>query len=213
MSDDVRRLIHKTPCRECPWRRESVAGFLGGFSAEHYADIVQENQAPSCHLRDHGPGDPETAFCVGALHVAANACIGLREPPHAEEAKRKIGRNEACFSHPREFFSHHTHGGDYTPRMLRVMSPKAETPRRVQYNRIGSIVLRPGSDVGMSFEQAFGTDLDADLLARFIEEDEGLQWCCTVSDNDCNELEAQMFETREALLAFLKNASIKVERC
>jgi hypothetical protein len=118
---DRRRLVHKTPCKECPWRKASVAGYLGGHSPEWYADVVQENQVPSCHLNDFGPQRPETRFCVGALHTAANACIQVREPPHAAEAKATVGRNPDCFSHPAEFYAHHSGGKPYSSRLMRML--------------------------------------------------------------------------------------------
>lgn len=115
------RLHHKVPCRECPWRKESAAGYLGGWPAEHYADAVQANEIPACHLRDHGPENKDTAFCVGALATSANACILPDKQPGAKEARKEVGRREDCFGHPREFYQHHT-GQEYVLRIFRKRS-------------------------------------------------------------------------------------------
>lgn len=121
---DNRQLHHRTPCRECPWRKTAAAGWLGGYSAEWYADVVQDNQVPSCHLRDHGPENPETAYCVGVLHTAANGCI-MPEAPRERAARNEVGPNPDCFGHPALFFSHHSDGAPYQSRLMRLIQAKA----------------------------------------------------------------------------------------
>lgn len=106
------QLHHKTPCNECPWRKASPAGWLGGVTPEFYADAVQMNEAPACHLRDSGPDDDDTAFCVGALGTMANQCILPDRSPGAPEARREIGRRDDCFGHVALFYKHHA-GQDY----------------------------------------------------------------------------------------------------
>lgn len=101
------RLHHKTPCAECPWRRESPAGWLGGHTPEMYADAVAMGQVPACHLRDHGPELPATAFCVGALSTMANQCLMPHHQEGAAEARQIVGRRSETFSHVGEFYQHH----------------------------------------------------------------------------------------------------------
>lgn len=118
---DNRRLHHKVPCAECPWRKASAPGWLGGYTAEDYADDVQSNLLPSCHLRDHGPETPETALCVGSAHTSANACI-MPYGDAQREAVAQVGQNADCFRNPGEFYAHHTDGQQYvTPLMRRLM--------------------------------------------------------------------------------------------
>lgn len=119
MTQDNRRLIHKTPCRECPWRTTSAQGYLGGHTPEWYADVVQENQVPSCHLSDHGPESPRTAYCVGALHTAANGCI-MPHDQRERDARNQMGPNPDCFDHPALFYRYHA-GKDYVIRIVRMM--------------------------------------------------------------------------------------------
>lgn len=111
-------LHHKTPCSECPWRKTSAKGWLGGYPAEQYADAVQENEVPACHNRDFGPDEEETAFCVGALHTAANQCVSLWKSENADVARKVVGKSSDTFSHVRDFYAHHT-GKEYTLRMFR----------------------------------------------------------------------------------------------
>ena len=115
------RLIHKVPCAECPWRKIAPAGYLGGYTAEEYADPVAENEVPACHLRDRGPDSNDTAFCVGALSTMSNACISAWKSPGADDAKKVVGRRDDTFAHPALFFEHHT-GQVYIRRILREMA-------------------------------------------------------------------------------------------
>lgn len=112
------KLHHKVPCAECPWRKIAAPGWLGGYPAEYYADAVAENEVPACHLRDHGPASPDTAFCVGALSTMANGCISAWKSPGGDEAKAVVGKRDDTFRHPALFYQHHT-GQPYVQRLLR----------------------------------------------------------------------------------------------
>lgn len=95
-------LRHRRPCAECPWRRVSLQGFLGGNDAYVYADSVAMNLAPPCHLND-------AAFCVGALTTANNMCLQLSRTPGAVEAQLSIPqrRSSDFFAHVSEFYEYH----------------------------------------------------------------------------------------------------------
>ncbi len=95
------------PCKECPWRLAAAAGWLGGITPEFYTDAVTANEVPACHLKDFGPGDKKTAFCVGSLAVMANACIAPHQSEGGEAARKVIGKRADCFKHPRDFYKHH----------------------------------------------------------------------------------------------------------
>jgi len=112
---------HTEPCKECPWRKAAPAGWLGGHSAEVYADAVAGNEVPACHLRDLGPEDDETSMCAGALAVLANSCTSAWKTPGGDEARKTVGRRPDCFAHPKEFFEHHT-GRPYVPYLLRKLA-------------------------------------------------------------------------------------------
>lgn len=109
---------HTEPCAECPWRKDSLQGYLGGQSAMMYADAVAENEIPACHLQDHGPDDPKSSMCAGALAVAANACIEPHKTPGATAAKKLVGRRSDVFAHPKFFYEYHT-GKAWLSRIMR----------------------------------------------------------------------------------------------
>lgn len=112
------RLIHKVPCRECPWRKIAPAGWLGGHPPETYADAVANGEVPACHLQDLGPNNDRTAMCVGALATAANQCQSVYKTVGGDEARKIIGRREDCFAHVREFYTYHS-GNVYIPYLVR----------------------------------------------------------------------------------------------
>lgn len=110
------KLKHTSPCKECPWRKNSLQGFLGGNSAEQYADHLQFNVIPECHLHSTYEDDEtgelvEGVLCAGALATSANACILPRYAEQAE-AREVVGKREDCFQHHRDFFRYHM-GEDY----------------------------------------------------------------------------------------------------
>jgi len=114
-------LRHIAPCSECPWRLSAPAGWLGGHTPELYADAVANNEVPACHRQDHGPENPRTAMCAGALAVAANACILPHNTEGGPEARIAVGRREDCFGHPAKFYEHHA-GKPYVSFMLRKLA-------------------------------------------------------------------------------------------
>jgi hypothetical protein len=110
---------HVEPCAECPWRKDSLKGYLGGHPVELYTDAVAENEIPSCHQQDFGPDDPRSSMCAGALAVAANACIEPHKTSGAIEAKRRVGRRDDVFAHPKFFYEYHS-GKAWVPRFMRM---------------------------------------------------------------------------------------------
>lgn len=118
------KLKHTTPCAECPWRKESAPGWLGGYPPELYADAVQENEVPACHLNDHGPDSAKTAMCAGALSVCANSAIIPSKTKGGKEARDIVGQRSDTFKWVRDFFAHHTHGKEYMTPLMRRLAGK-----------------------------------------------------------------------------------------
>jgi hypothetical protein len=75
----------------------------------------------------------------------------------------------------------------------------------------GEAILQPGDDIGAAFMDAFDTDIDAALTARFIEFDDVCGWSCTIEDEDCNEMQVHDFESEEALREYLTNARVNID--
>lgn len=112
------KLQHTTPCKQCPWRKASAQGFLGGNSPEQYADMVAANQVPNCHMTE-GKGK-RPAFCAGSLATMANSCITPRYPEGASHLDSKaVGQRADCFRWVKDFYAYHTRGLEYVHRLLR----------------------------------------------------------------------------------------------
>lgn len=109
------RLAHKTPCQGCPFRRDSVGGWLGedtGDPAEYFLATVDREQAQPCHNTidyddpDWEDGLDSAPYCAGQLVFFRNNCklpknrelpVNLVEPDY-----------EKVFSRRDEFITHHT---------------------------------------------------------------------------------------------------------
>lgn len=113
-------LKHKKACAECPWRKESLKGYLGGHSAEFYTDVVAMNEIPACHLKDYGPNSRKTAMCAGALSVAKKSCIIPHKTQGATEARNEIPHNDETFGHYTQFYKYHA-DKDYVPYIIRKL--------------------------------------------------------------------------------------------
>ncbi|AMO44239.1 hypothetical protein DSS3P8_181 [Roseobacter phage DSS3P8] len=100
-------LQHKEPCPECPWRKTSAEGWLGGHPTSYYSDAVACGEIPACHCKDHGSNDPRTAFCAGATATMANMCMLPHKQPGAAEAVREVGKRADVFAHAALFHQHH----------------------------------------------------------------------------------------------------------
>jgi len=115
------KLRHKKPCKECPWRKCAPAGYMGGYDPATYADAVDNNEVPACHLKDDfGPDDDRTSMCVGALTTMIKQCKSAYNTKGGEEARKKIADTDLgdCFDHVRLFYEHHA-GKPYVPFLFR----------------------------------------------------------------------------------------------
>lgn len=108
-----------TPCEMCPWRVNSVRGYLGEDSAEHFywASITVESPMP-CHEQiDYEDPDwretqlPGADLCAGMLIHYVNTMNSPRRPAIAA-AVRAVKASKAVFTWPWEFVSHHMPGAN-----------------------------------------------------------------------------------------------------
>lgn len=114
----------KSPCVECPFRRDAAPGYLGGYTPEMYLDAVFSPASLACH-NSHGfhTGDIEKQrLCTGLAAFRANtgwiASVTLETPlgpftvPSAAHASTQyIGHDEEhYFATPEEFIAHHAPG-------------------------------------------------------------------------------------------------------
>lgn len=87
---------HKTPCSDCPFRRDSLRGWLGGSSAREFVRMANSDAAYSCHTVV-GPQ------CAGLAIFRANICKSPRDPKVLTTRQNKV----AVFAWHDEFLAHH----------------------------------------------------------------------------------------------------------
>lgn len=105
-ADDAREssVQHKKPCRDCPWRRKAIKGWLGGESVQGWLNHAHSETIIPCHTVK---GDPQPQ-CVGAATYRAN----ILKLPRYPEIIRAAPDRENVFATPGEFIEHHGGKGD-----------------------------------------------------------------------------------------------------
>ncbi len=100
---------HTTPCPECPFRRTSLAGYLGAHTVEEFSSLAMSETRMPCHSKvNYNRSDwrqkQETApQCAGRAVLLGNQCKMPRDP----ELLRLPSDRQAVFSHIVEFKQHH----------------------------------------------------------------------------------------------------------
>lgn len=100
------------PCRECPFRRTSVSGWLGGNSVDFYLVQSHSDLDIVCHM---SPGfrDAELVArsCKGLAIYRRN--VGKQPRGGSALVATKLSKpdRELVFATPQEFRQHHTNGG------------------------------------------------------------------------------------------------------
>lgn len=102
---DLRQLRHKKPCSDCPFKKESLPGWMGGFSLDSYAQPPSVGMPTSCHQADFGSRSPKTTFCAGSCAVIANDAELERHVIYP--AVDEVGPREDCFPSVEAFVQHH----------------------------------------------------------------------------------------------------------
>lgn len=64
---------HVKPCGDCPWRKDSIPGWLGTMTAVEWVRAAHGEAQIDCHTRI-GPQ------CAGAAIYRANVCKSPRDP-------------------------------------------------------------------------------------------------------------------------------------
>jgi len=92
----VGKVQHKKPCSDCPWKRDSLAGWLGTSSPEEWISIAHSETMVECLTL-------LTKQCAGLAIYRRNMCKSPRNPAILVlDSDREI-----VFSHPTEFMNHH----------------------------------------------------------------------------------------------------------
>ena len=98
----------KTPCAECPLRKDSIRGALGGYTAMQYLVVLHGIADLACHMSKGFPADrSQQRSCAGvAMYRAHNR---LKPWGHAMEAVAVLAGEDRSmvFDHPLGFLLHH----------------------------------------------------------------------------------------------------------
>jgi hypothetical protein len=87
---------HKKPCSDCPFRRTSLKGWLGGMKPEFFTQFAHREGVYPCHTKDG-------AQCAGMAVFRANIC----KAPRNKEAL-VVGQDKRnVFAWDDEFLKHH----------------------------------------------------------------------------------------------------------
>ena len=97
------RTQHTRPCGDCPFRRGSLKGWLGGHAPQEFMVFAMADGAYPCHTR------------AGALGVSLIQCAGMAifranigKLPRGRRALRLPQDKALVFGTPGEFLEHHS---------------------------------------------------------------------------------------------------------
>lgn len=99
--------VRPTPCFDCPWRRDSAAGWLGPYTAEEWWQLAHSDQPIACHITIPESGEEDWEVkgilqCAGAAIYRTNVHKSPRDP----EVATLPGDLETVFGFG-EFVAHH----------------------------------------------------------------------------------------------------------
>lgn len=107
-----------TPCKECPFRRTSAKGWLGGHTPEEFAEVSAGDGHVACHMTtarsveqemiedddDDEVDDRMATACSGRAIFLSNLCKMPRDP-----TVPKLPRDtNLVFANRQQFLDHHT---------------------------------------------------------------------------------------------------------
>lgn len=110
------KLKRKTPCKECPFRKTSLPGWLGPWTTQEILAQVHSEGGLACHTvvnklveegveQDSEEMQERTHVCVGSLQHANASCKRYRHPMLAGWAE-EVGTSDQILD-LRAFMNHH----------------------------------------------------------------------------------------------------------
>jgi len=106
---------HTTPCKECPWRRKAMPGWLGEqYAPEEFRSIAHSDATFPCHRTI---GKRAELQCAGMAIYRANVIKIPRDPAVLKLPQDKT----SVFATPVEFVEHH--------RSLGLVSSELDQPQ------------------------------------------------------------------------------------
>lgn len=81
ISSDEAKVVAKqptSPCSDCPFRRDSLAGWLGTVTVDEWVALAHGEGESDCHATISPKG--KTYQCAGLAIYRANVCKSVRDP-------------------------------------------------------------------------------------------------------------------------------------
>jgi len=106
------------PCAECPFKRSSCAGWIGGHDEpSEIIDLVEHVGFP-CHMDvtkltdsdesiDHSEACDMARYCSGGL-IMLNNSLTLSRDENIARSQRELSQSKDVFKTKHEFIKHHT---------------------------------------------------------------------------------------------------------
>jgi hypothetical protein len=125
---------HTGPCSDCPWRRDSLHGWLGGLTSQQWVRAAHGDEVIDCHVHTG-------AQCAGAAIYRANVA---KLPRDAANLRLPADR-EAVFASPDQFKEHHEEVGILSDdlKALAASAPVCPPGTRVRWNGVKAQVVDP----------------------------------------------------------------------
>lgn len=103
--------VIKKPCNECPFRKDSIPGWLADYTPEQLHQVVMSENPFPCHrTHDHDLYFEETKdypLCAGALRYMKQGGKIPRDPDLAKEVAKITTDDCSNILTIAEFFKHH----------------------------------------------------------------------------------------------------------
>jgi hypothetical protein len=98
---------HVTPCKECPFKKDSLRSWLGGHTAKEFVDMAHGEDLLECHMK-------EGSQCAGGAIYRGNVCKLPRDRSLLVLPQNK----DTVIASRAEFMAHHTLPGRPTLNQL-----------------------------------------------------------------------------------------------
>jgi hypothetical protein len=105
---------HTRPCERCPFRRDSLPGYIGGAHPDYFQRMAMSEVRMPCHLHLADGVDYSAAQVPGTREHSAPQCAGravywrnVVKVPRDRTLITLAADHSAVFSSPREFLAHH----------------------------------------------------------------------------------------------------------
>lgn len=103
------------PCKECPFRKNSIVGYLGEelYNPKGFLLQLDENIVP-CHLTIDWENEKldRAIPCIGSMQFMNNSGR-LSRAGIVARIQRNYGKNENIFQFYHEFIEHHSKNEDH----------------------------------------------------------------------------------------------------